>query len=75
MPFAEIKVVEGVFSAAEKGQMIEKVTEALVTVVGEDMRDKTWVIVEEIKSGDWGIGGKVLTTKDVRDLVGDESSE
>jgi 4-oxalocrotonate tautomerase len=39
------------------------------------MRDKTWVIVEEIKSGDWGIGGKVLTTKDVKGLIGGESSE
>jgi hypothetical protein len=25
---------------------------------GEQLRDATWVLVEEVKSGAWGIGGK-----------------
>ena len=28
-----------------------------------------WVIVEEVKSGDWGIGGKPLSTEDVKALA------
>ena len=32
------------------------------------MRPVTWVIVEEVTSGEWGIGGKGLTTQDVKDL-------
>jgi len=68
MPFAEIKVIEGVFTDAEKKQMIEKVTDALVSVEGETLREKTVVIVEEIKSGDWGFGGKTLSTQDVKKL-------
>jgi hypothetical protein len=35
---------------------------ALVAIGGENMRPVTVVIVEEVKSGDWGIGGKPLTT-------------
>jgi 4-oxalocrotonate tautomerase len=68
MPLAQIKVIEGVFTDAEKKQMIEKVTDALVSVEGETLRDKTVVIVEEVKSGDWGFGGRTLTTQDVKQL-------
>jgi len=65
MPLATIKVIEGVFTADEKRRLIERVTEAMASVEGESLRDKTYVIVEEVKSGDWGIGGKALTTDDV----------
>jgi 4-oxalocrotonate tautomerase len=68
MPLAEIKVIEGVFSEAEKKHMIEKVTDVLVSIEGEKLRDKTVVIVEEVKSGDWGFGGKAVTTQDVNKL-------
>lgn len=66
MPLANIKVIEGVFSDIEKQQIIENVTEALIAVEGEPLRDKTVVIVEETKSGDWGVGGQALTTKQVQ---------
>jgi 4-oxalocrotonate tautomerase len=68
MPLATIKVIEGVFSGDEKQRMIEKVTEAMVSVEGENVREKTVVILEEVRSGDWGIGGKTLTTDDVKQL-------
>ena len=68
MPLANIKVIEGVFTDDEKQQMIEKVTDAMVSVEGENIRDKTVVIVEETKSGDWGVGGTPLTTKHVKSL-------
>jgi 4-oxalocrotonate tautomerase len=68
MPLANIKVIEGVFSRDEKQRMIEKVTEALVSVEGENLREKTFVILEEVKGGNWGIGGKTLTADDVKEL-------
>lgn len=68
MPLATIKVIEGVFSNEEKQQMIEKVTEAMVSVEGENLREKTMVILEEVKSGNWGIGAKTLSTDDVKHL-------
>jgi 4-oxalocrotonate tautomerase len=42
MPFGNIKVIEGVFTNAEKRQMIERVTEALISVEGERLRDRPW---------------------------------
>lgn len=68
MPLATIKVIEGVFSSDEKRQMVEQVTEAMASVEGENLREKTFVLVEEVKSGDWGIGGKTLTTDAVKQL-------
>jgi 4-oxalocrotonate tautomerase len=68
MPLATIKVIEGVFSNDEKQRMIEQVTEAMVSVEGENLREKTVVILEEVKSGDWGIGGRTLTTAAVKQL-------
>jgi 4-oxalocrotonate tautomerase len=41
----------------------------MVSTEGENMRPVTWVTVEEVKSGDWGIGGKPLTTADVKALA------
>jgi 4-oxalocrotonate tautomerase len=69
MPLIQVKVIEGVFSEAQKQEMVRKLTDAMVSVEGESMRPVTWVIVEEVKSGDWGIGGKPLTTADVKALA------
>ncbi len=63
MPFTTVKVIEGVFSKEQKAQLIEKITEAMIEVYGEDMRDKTWVVIEEVKAEDWAIGGKVPALK------------
>lgn len=40
----------------------------MVSVEGEKMRGVTWVVFEEVKSGDWGIGGELITTEKVRAL-------
>jgi 4-oxalocrotonate tautomerase len=46
----------------------------MVSIEGENMRPVTWVIVEEVNSGDWGIGGKSLTTADVKALAAGKST-
>ena len=69
MPFINVKVIEDVFSDQQKNQIVERLTDAMVSIEGENMRAVTWVVVEEVKSGDWGIGGKGLTTEDVRTLA------
>ena len=70
MPFVSVKVIEGVFSPAQKQDMVRRLTEAMVEIEGENLRPVTWVLVEEVKSGDWGIGGNGLTTADVHALQG-----
>lgn len=69
MPLVQVKLIEGVFSPSQKREMISSLTEAMVAIEGENMRGVTFVTVEEVKSGDWGIGGKALTTADVHALA------
>lgn len=69
MPLIQVKLIEGVFSPKQKQEIVKKLTDAMVSVEGENMREVTTCIVEEVKSGDWGIAGKTLTTEDVKALA------
>ena len=70
MPFVTVKVIENVFTHEEKSEMIRRITDTMAEIEGESLRPNTWVVVEEVRSGDWGIGGKGLTTADVRAVRG-----
>lgn len=74
MPLINVKVIEGVFNPEEKQQIVKKLTEAMVDIEGENMRPVTWCVVEEVRSGDWGIAGNPLTTEDVRALAAGPAS-
>ena len=69
MPLVNVKLIEGVFDDHQKQEIVEKLTDAMVEVEGENMRPVTWVVVEEVKSGDWGIGGQAMTTEAVHALA------
>lgn len=69
MPLIQVKLIEGVFSQAQKQEIIQKLTDTMVSIEGENMRPVTWVVVEEVKSGEWGIGGRGMTTADVKALA------
>jgi 4-oxalocrotonate tautomerase len=62
MPLIQVSVIKGVFSADQKKQIISKITDAMVSIEGENLRGVTWVKIDEIESGDWAIGGQPLTT-------------
>ena len=68
MPFIQVKLIENVFTPEQKREMIEKLTDAMVEIEGESMRSVTWITIEDVKSGDWGIAGNALTTEDVHAL-------
>ena len=65
MPIVTIKVLEGVFDRAQQEAMIDAVTDAMCTVGGEGMRPAVHVLVEEVTSGNWGIGGQKLRTEEI----------
>ncbi|HEV3343137.1 MAG TPA: 4-oxalocrotonate tautomerase family protein [Pirellulales bacterium] len=73
MPLVNVKMIEGVFTPAQKQEMIRKLTDTMVSIEGENMRSVTVVVLEEIKSGDWGVGGNPLTTNDVKALAAGKS--
>lgn len=68
MPLIDVQLIEGVFDKAQKQSMIAKITDAMVAIEGEAMRELTWVRVHEVASGNWGIGGRGMTTADVKAL-------
>jgi 4-oxalocrotonate tautomerase len=69
MPFVNVKVIEGVFTPEQKQEIVERLTDTMVSIEGENLRQVTWVVVEEVKSGEWGIAGQPLTTEAVRKLA------
>ncbi len=71
MPLIDIHVIEGVFNATDKQEMISKITDTMVAIEGETMRGVTWVRIHEVPSGQWGIGGTAMTTADIKALQGE----
>ena len=69
MPLINVKVIEGVFTAEERQDMVRRLTDAMVEVEGENLRPVTWCIVEEVTSGAWGIGGQPVHTADAKALA------
>jgi 4-oxalocrotonate tautomerase len=49
-------------------EMIRKLTDTMVLIDSENLWPVTWVVIEEVKSGE-GIGGNPLTTKNVQTLA------
>jgi 4-oxalocrotonate tautomerase len=68
MPFIDIKVIQGVFTAEEKRELVERVSEAVIAVEGEALRPVTHTALTETPSGEWAIGGQAYTAEDVRAL-------
>ena len=69
MPLLNVKMIEGVFTPTQKQEMIRKLTDTMVSIEGENLRPYTLVVLEEVKSGDWGIAGNSLTNSDAKALA------
>ena len=46
-------------------------TDVMATVVSPKLREFTWVVVHEVKSGNWGVGGAPLGLADLKRVIGD----
>ncbi len=73
MPLAQIKGISGFLSIEQKQEIIKKVTDAIVSVEGEGLRPVTWVIIEDVKSGEWGVGGEAIITEAIRNMASQSS--
>jgi 4-oxalocrotonate tautomerase len=69
MPIINFKAIEGVIAPEQKRELIEKLTDATAAVYGEGIRQVTWVVIEDVNSGEWGIAGKPATTTDIKELL------
>ena len=68
MPLVNIEVIENVFTPEQKKAMIEKVTDAMISIEGEALRLYTLVKIDEVKDGNWSVGRKIVTASDARRL-------
>jgi 4-oxalocrotonate tautomerase len=69
MPLIQVKVIEGVFTKEQKQDMVRKLTDTMVAIEGENLRGATVVLIEDVLSGEWGMGGNPLTTADAKALA------
>ena len=68
MPLITVNLIENVFNAEQKADIITKLTDTMVAIEGEALRPVTWVKIEEVPEGQWGIGGTALTAAMVHDM-------
>jgi 4-oxalocrotonate tautomerase len=60
MPVIQVKLIEEEFTSAQKNEIITRLTDAMAAVKGENMQTVTWVIIEDVRSGDlWHVGSRV----------------
>ncbi len=69
MPLIQVKVFEDELSQEQSKDLINKITDAVTEVTSDKLRDMTWVIIDEVKSGHWGVGGNALGFDDVKKLM------
>lgn len=70
MPIIDVKVLEDVLSDDEKTEIATRLTNAFVAVAGEAARPVTWVVIQDVPSGQWAMGGQPLTAAGVREMLG-----
>jgi 4-oxalocrotonate tautomerase len=62
MPFVNIKIAKDNISAEKKAALIKGATQLLVDVLGKNPAT-TVVIIEEVDTDNWGVGGESVTER------------
>lgn len=62
MPFVNIKVTDEGVTAEQKSQLIKGATDLLAQVLGKNPAT-TVVVIEEVATDNWGIGGESVTVR------------
>ena len=69
MPYIEVNVFKDELSQAQKEAVIEKITKAITETTSDKLKDVTWVVIKEVESGSWGVGGNALGLADIKKLI------
>jgi len=67
MPYVNIKITKEGATAEQKKQLIQGVTKMLQAVLGKNPQT-TCVVIEEVETDNWGIGGETITERRKRAL-------
>lgn len=74
MPLVQITGVGNYLTLEQKQEIIRKVTDAVVSVEGEGLRPVTWVTIQDVEPGAWGVGGNPVTDADLRAMAASGAS-
>jgi 4-oxalocrotonate tautomerase len=66
MPMINLKITKGESTPQQKAQVMQEMTEVIQRVMGKNP-DTTIVIIEEVDTDNWGIGGKSVTQRRAED--------
>ena len=58
MVLVTIWVLRDEYGPEQKAALIRNVTNGVADAVGEEVRELTWVVIEEIQRGDWSAGAR-----------------
>ncbi|MBU1611425.1 MAG: 4-oxalocrotonate tautomerase family protein [Proteobacteria bacterium] len=62
MPFVNIKITKDGATAEQKARLIKGVTDLLVDVLQKNPAT-TVVVIDEVETDNWGIGGESVTSR------------
>ncbi len=62
MPYVNIKITKEGVTTQQKKDLIEGATQLLVDILGKDPAT-TVVVIEEVDTDNWGIGGESITMR------------
>ena len=62
MPYVNIKVTKEGVTAEQKTELIKGVTDLLAKILGKDPAT-TVVVIDEVDTDNWGIGGESVTKR------------
>ena len=60
MPYVSIRIAKGGVTTEQKGQLIQGATQLLKDVLNKDPKS-TYVVIDEVETDNWGVGGQSLT--------------
>jgi 4-oxalocrotonate tautomerase len=69
MPIIDVKVMEGVLTTEQKQEIARGFTDVFASIVGSPVRPVTWVVIQDVASGQWTMGGDPVTTEGVKQLL------
>lgn len=69
MPLVQVHVFKDELNQEQSEALISKITDAVTEVTSEKLRDVTWVMIKEVESGHWGVGGHALGLDDVKKII------
>ncbi len=61
----QVKVIEGIWSPGQKQKVIETLNRTMASIWGKTIPPANRVKIDEVKSGEWGIAGRPITTHEI----------